>query len=115
MPKYRYTGTGLRRTDGNEVEVIETGDVIKPTEAELDSFGDSLERVAEPTTTADAAPTTNENPPFEVGDLTVSEVEERLPEISDVDLLEEIEQREQENEARKGVSEAIKSRIEELR
>ena len=41
--KYRLTGTGLRRrdADGNPV-VFETGDVIEPTDAELEAFGDLM-------------------------------------------------------------------------
>jgi len=41
--KYRLTGSGLRRrdADGNPV-VFETGDVIEPTDAELEAFGDLM-------------------------------------------------------------------------
>lgn len=38
-PTHRYTGSGLVRADG---EQLEPGDTCAPTEAELDAFGDSF-------------------------------------------------------------------------
>jgi len=42
MADHEYTGSGLVRADGT---VVQSGDVIEPTDAELESFGDTLRPV----------------------------------------------------------------------
>jgi len=98
MPeRYEYTGTLLYRSDGNEVEKVERGDVIEPTESELDSFGDSLrplgqaETVDEPDTADETATETSTDDaeesdaetseaPIDPSEYTIDELDEEIAE-----------------------------------
>jgi hypothetical protein len=73
---YRYTGTALYR-DG---DVVEPGDVIEPTEAELEAFGDVLEAVHEREIDAETTPEspTIESPPIDPSEYTVDELQDAL-------------------------------------
>jgi len=81
MSEYRFTGTRLVRDGGQTT--ITRGDVIEPTEAELEAFGDLFERVDE-TDTLDAAAADGDEsdpePPFDPTELTVASVRSNLDE-----------------------------------
>jgi len=130
--RYEYTGTGLYRSQGNEVELIEPGDVVEPTEAELDAFGDSFRPIDDASgdtgggTPPDEEPTATDSensqasteadtstPPFAPGDLTIEELDEEIAEGDySTDELQAVLHAEQNGEDRTGAVDVIEAHLE---
>jgi len=128
--RYELTGTRLYRSGDNSNEAVERGDIIEPTEAELDSFGDLL-RPVEPATETDenAEDTTSEEttssdesdsgdeaviaePPFDPSQYTIQELDEEIAEndYSD-DELEAALDVEQSGDDRSGAKDTIQAHL----
>lgn len=101
-----WQGSGpLRRGE----ERIAPGDEFEPTDAERRSFGDLIEDTDEAAAEESAdEPETLAEPPFDPGDLSVSDLRERLDEgdYSDEELA-ALEASEKDGEDRKTAKEAI--------
>lgn len=118
MP-YRWQGSNtLTRSDSSDVE---PGDEFEPTDAEQSAFRDLMEPVDEEAgDDGDATASDNSEPePVDVdphpGDLTVSELEDRVEDIDDVELLEAILAAEQEDGSPRSTAvDAIQDRINDL-
>lgn len=103
---YRVVHKAISRREGDVIVTYEAGDEFEPSDSELQSFSDRLEEVVEEdsvdeTPTGDATETG-----FQLGDLTVAEVEAELATGEYDAFLDEIA----EQAERKGVQAAIESR-----
>lgn len=119
--RYRYTGTTLYRNGGQEV--VDPGDIIQPTEAELDAFGDALEPVresnggTEPATEPDQTEETAEaevaDPPFDPGEYSIDDLETELSEgdYTDAELAALLDAEQAGDNTRSGAVDVIQSQL----
>lgn len=133
MTTHRYTGTGLRRSNG---ENVEHGELTEPTDAELRAFGDLFEPVDTPDENAedgaenDSDDDTSEDTasdeesdddaeeghmaPFDPSTRTIEELRDAIePWDYPVEALEDLRRREREGENRKGAIQYIDLKLEE--
>lgn len=90
---------------------FEPGDTITPTEAELRAFPERFRELrTAPSENGTEDEEGNENPPLELTDMTVAEVQEALESGDYDDSLDTLESYEKENDDRKGVKQAIEDR-----
>lgn len=103
---YRAVDDASEADIGNRLKAFEVGDTITPTESELEAFGDRFRELRN----APEESEDTEEPPLDLDDMTVAEVEEALETGDYDDSLDTIEEYESENADRNGVHNAIADR-----
>jgi len=90
---------------------FDVGDTITPTESELASFPNRFRELRGPVSdNGSEEPEGNEEPPLELTEMTVAEVQEALETGDYDDSLDTLEEYETQNDDRKGVKQSIDDR-----